>query len=38
MLKASHPHIKPSAGSGMWDVPVPADGKTTLTCRSRSEW
>jgi hypothetical protein len=38
MLKESHPHIKSSASSAMWDIPVPADGKTTLKYRVRTEW
>jgi len=38
MLKESQPHLKSSASSAMWDVPVPANGKTTLTYRVRTEW
>ncbi|MDR2244289.1 MAG: DUF4139 domain-containing protein [Burkholderiales bacterium] len=38
MLKESHPHIKSSASLAMWDVPVPADGKSTLKYRVRTEW
>jgi hypothetical protein len=38
MLKENHPHIKSSASSAMWDVPVPASGKSTLTYRVRTEW
>jgi len=38
MLKESHPHIKSSASSAMWDISVPADGKTTLTYRVRTTW
>jgi len=35
MLSESHKHIKSSASSAMWDIPVPADGKTTLKYRVR---
>ncbi|MDR2174029.1 MAG: DUF4139 domain-containing protein [Burkholderiales bacterium] len=38
ILKESHPHIKSSANSAMWDVSVPADGKTALKYRVRTEW
>lgn len=38
ILKESHPHLKSSANSAMWDIPVPANGKSTLTYRVRSEW
>ncbi|MDR0274392.1 MAG: DUF4139 domain-containing protein [Burkholderiaceae bacterium] len=38
MLKESHPHIKSSASSALWDIPVPAEGKTTLTYRVRTDW
>ncbi|MDR0250424.1 MAG: DUF4139 domain-containing protein [Burkholderiales bacterium] len=38
MLKESHPHIKSSASSAMWDILVPADSKSTLKYRVRTEW
>ncbi|MDR0770119.1 MAG: DUF4139 domain-containing protein [Burkholderiales bacterium] len=38
VMKESHPHIKSSASSAMWDIPVPADGKSTLKYRIRTEW
>ena len=38
MLTESLPHLKSSASSAQWDVPVPANGKTTLTYRVRTKW
>ncbi|MCL2310673.1 MAG: DUF4139 domain-containing protein [Proteobacteria bacterium] len=38
MLKESHPHLKSSASSAMWDIPVPADGKTILKYRVHTAW
>jgi hypothetical protein len=38
MLKENYPHTKSTASSALWDVPVPAEGKTTLTYRVRTEW
>ena len=38
MVKENHPHLKSSASSAMWDVPVPADGKSELKYRVRSKW
>jgi len=38
MLQESLPHLKSSASSAQWDVPVPANGKTTLTYLVRTKW
>ncbi|MDR2837524.1 MAG: hypothetical protein LBV49_02990, partial [Azonexus sp.] len=38
IIKESHPHLKSSASSALWDVPVPAEGKTTLKYRVRTQW
>jgi hypothetical protein len=38
MLKESHRHAKAAANTALWDVSVPADGKTTLTYRVRINW
>jgi hypothetical protein len=38
MVKESHPHLKSTASSAMWDIPVPAEGKSTLKYRIRTEW
>ncbi|MCL2872331.1 MAG: DUF4139 domain-containing protein [Betaproteobacteria bacterium] len=38
MLKENHPHLKSTASSAMWDVPVPADGKSELKYRIRTQW
>ncbi|MDR2187108.1 MAG: DUF4139 domain-containing protein [Azonexus sp.] len=38
ILKESHPHQKSSASSAQWDIPVPAEGKTTLKYRVRTQW
>jgi hypothetical protein len=38
ILTESLPHLKSSAKSALWDVPVPAGGKTTLTYRVRTRW
>ncbi|MDR2155033.1 MAG: DUF4139 domain-containing protein [Burkholderiaceae bacterium] len=37
ILKESHPHRKSGANSASWDIPVPADGKTTLSYRVRTQ-
>jgi hypothetical protein len=33
ILSESHPHTKAAAGTAVWEVPVPAEGKTTLVYR-----
>jgi hypothetical protein len=38
MMQESHPHKKESAHSAIWEVPVPAEGKTTLTWRVRVKY
>jgi hypothetical protein len=38
ILTESQPHTKSSAGSAMWDVAVPANGKSTLTHQVRTNW
>jgi hypothetical protein len=38
MVQESHPHKKESAHSAIWEVPVPAEGKTTLTWRVRAKY
>lgn len=38
MLQESHPHKKDSARTAVWNVPVPADGKTTLAWRVRVKY
>ncbi len=38
MLQESLPHKKSSAHSVLWEVPVPAEGKTTLTWRVRVKY
>jgi len=38
MLQESHPHKKESANSAVWQVPVPAEGKATLTWRVRVKY
>lgn len=38
MLQESHPHKKEAAHTAVWDVPVPAEGKTTLTWRVRAKY
>jgi hypothetical protein len=38
VVKESHPHQKSSASSALWDVAVPAHGKTTLNYRVRTQW
>jgi hypothetical protein len=38
MLQESHPHKKASANSAVWEVPVPAEGKTVLTWRVRVKY
>jgi len=35
VLSESHPHVKEAAGTAVWEVPVPAEGKTMLTYRVR---
>jgi hypothetical protein len=35
ILKESHPHKKETAGAAVWEVEVPAEGKSTLTYRVR---
>jgi hypothetical protein len=38
MLKENYSHIKSSASSAMWDVPVPANGKSALQYRIQTTW
>jgi len=38
MVQESHPHKKDSASSVIWQVPVPAEGKTVLTWRVRVKY
>jgi hypothetical protein len=38
MLQESHPHRKESARGAVWDIPVPAEGKVTLTWRVRVKY
>jgi hypothetical protein len=38
MIKENHPHAKAAANAAMWDIAVPANGKTTLTYRVRIDW
>jgi hypothetical protein len=38
MLQESHPHKKEAAHTAVWDIPVPAEGKTTLTWRVRAKY
>ena len=38
MLQESLPHKKSSAQTAVWEVPVPAEGKTTLTWRIRIKY
>jgi hypothetical protein len=38
VLQSSHPCIKAAAGTGKFQIPVPAEGKATLTYRVRVKW
>jgi hypothetical protein len=38
MLQESHPHKKESARNAVWEIPVPAEGKATLTWRVRVKY
>jgi len=38
MIHESHAHTKDSAHTAIWNVPVPAEGKTTLTWRVRTKY
>ncbi len=38
MVQESHPHKKESAHSAVWEIPVPAEGKATLTWRVRVKY
>ena len=38
MLQESHPHKKESAHNAIWSIPVPAEGKATLTWRVRVKY
>ena len=38
MISESHRHSKVSSHMASWDVPIPADGKTTLEYRLRVRW
>lgn len=38
MLQESHPHKKEAAHTAVWEIPVPAEGKTTLTWRVRAKF
>ncbi|BCR06723.1 DUF4139 domain-containing protein [Desulfuromonas versatilis] len=35
MVSESHPHRKPAAGTAVWEIPVPAEGKAVLEYRVR---
>jgi len=38
MVQESHPHKKDAAHTAVWNVPVAAEGKTTLTWRVRTKY
>ncbi len=38
MIHESHAHTKDAAHTAIWNVPVPAEGKTTLTWRVRTKY
>lgn len=38
VIQESHPHKKEAAQTAVWRVPVPAEGKTTLTWRVRTKY
>ena len=38
MLQESHPHKKEAANRAVWSIPVPAEGKTTLSWRVRVKY
>ena len=38
ILQESHPHKKEAANRAVWEVKVPAEGKTTLTWRARVKY
>lgn len=38
MLQESHPHKRESARNAVWEIPVPAEGKATLTWRVRVKY
>lgn len=38
IIQESHPHTKEAAGTARFQIPVPAQGKTTLTYRVRTRW
>jgi hypothetical protein len=38
MMHESHAHKKDAAHTAIWNVPVPAEGKTTLTWRVRTKY
>lgn len=38
MLQESHPHTKDAAHAAVWDIRVPAEGKTVLTWRARTKY
>lgn len=38
MLQESHPHKKETANRAVWEIPVPAEGKATLTWRVRVKY
>lgn len=38
ILQESYAHVKSSASTAGWTVPVPADGSATLTYRARVRW
>ena len=38
MLQESHPHKKEASNRAVWEIPVPAEGKTTLSWRVRVKY
>jgi hypothetical protein len=38
MLQESHPHKRESARNAVWEIPVPSEGKATLTWRVRVKY
>jgi len=38
MVQESHPHKKETANTAVWQIPVPAEGKTVLTWRVRIKY
>lgn len=38
ILSESHPHKKPTSNTAVWDIPVPAGGKASVTYRVRARF